>query len=128
MVQLFLSEPVSSDSVNDDAVEQSISLLKKLESVIWSLITSAGRSESRLWLCNTISCSNSVTPRAQHELFVNLLQSKPSKVPLAAQVLQMIFERRPHKIGPIIAKKSHILEKFFKGKDFHITCWLLNDL
>ncbi|XP_026447600.1 uncharacterized protein LOC113348110 [Papaver somniferum] len=129
MVELFLAEfqrrRDDSNDKDDDAV-RSISMLKKLESVIWSLVTSNGRSESRLWLCNTIACSDSVTPQAQRELFVSLLRSKPSNLTLASQVLRMIIERRPNKIGHIIAKRSRLLKKFFKGNPQRILQWFSN--
>ncbi|KAI3967433.1 hypothetical protein MKX01_012243 [Papaver californicum] len=129
MVKLFLADFQCKDDGNDnddDDAVRSISMLKKLESVIWSLITSNGRSEPRLWLCNTIACSDSVTAQAQRELFVSLLRSKPSNVTLASQVLRMIIERRPNKIGQIIAKKSRLLKKFFKGNPQRILQWFSN--
>lgn len=116
MIQLFLSEPTWSDKEDDEYVKQSISLLTKLETIVWSLISSGGRSEARLWLCNTFSGIGSITPRNQLELFVNLLRSRPQKHGLAAQLLQMIFEKKPHKAGAIIAQKSYMLENFFRGK------------
>ncbi|KAF8402397.1 hypothetical protein HHK36_013352 [Tetracentron sinense] len=126
MVQLFLSEPVCSDDGDDGTAKHRISLLDELGSIIWSLITSGGRSEARLWLCNTIACISSITPRHQRELFMNLLRSKPTKLALAAQLLQMIFEKRPRKAGPILAKKSYMLEKFFKGNPRRIFQWFGN--
>lgn len=122
MIQLFLSEPIWSDKDDDEYVKQSISLLTKLETIVWSLISSGGRSEARLWLCNTFSGIGSITPRNQLELFVNLLRSKPQKHGLAAQLLQMIFEKKPHKAGAIIAKKSYMLENFFRGKLVNFCC------
>lgn len=116
MVHLFLLEPPAGDVGNDNAAQKRISLLQELESIIWSVITSGGRSEARLWLCTTISCITSITPHDQCELFVNLLRSKPPKRSVATRLVQLIFEKRPQKVGPIISKKSHMLEKFFEGK------------
>ncbi|KAK2966607.1 hypothetical protein RJ640_025292, partial [Escallonia rubra] len=116
MVQLFLSEPIWSEGVDDESFKQIISVLNKLEAIIWSLLSSGGRSEARLWLCNTLSGMKSITPRHHTELFVNLLRSKPFKHGLAAQLFHMIFEKQPHKAGPIIAKKSYMLATFFRGK------------
>lgn len=116
MIQLFLSEPTWSDKEDEESLKQILSLLTKLETIVWSLISSGGRSEARLWLCNTVSGISSITPRNQLKLFVNLLRSKPLKRGLATQLLQMIFEKKPHKAGAIIAKKSHVLENFFRGK------------
>ncbi|THF98543.1 hypothetical protein TEA_002888 [Camellia sinensis var. sinensis] len=85
--------------------------------MIWSFIMSCGgRSEARLWLCNSLASISSMTPRHQHELFVKILRSKPPKRAVAAQVLQMIFEKHPRKAGSILAKKSRRLENFFRGK------------
>ncbi|GER31539.1 glutamyl-tRNA(Gln) amidotransferase subunit B [Striga asiatica] len=116
MLQLFLREPTWERSNGDDEFyKQTKSLLLELEQVIWSVLSSGGRSEARLWLCNTISGISSITPRRQRDLFVNLLRSKPIKRHLASQLLYLIFEKQPQKVGPIIAKESHKLENFFKG-------------
>lgn len=116
MVHLLLSEPDWKSGGNDEAVRQQISMLSELESTIWTLITSGGRSEARLWLCRSLSTINSITPACQRELFVKLLRSRPLKEGLADQVLRMIFEKQPQKAGHIIAKKSYLLEDFFRGK------------
>lgn len=120
MVQLFLSPPASSDlgDRDADAVNERISLLQKLESIIWFVITSGSRYEARIWLCNTVSSIHTITPRDQRDLFLDLLRSKKSKQHLAPQILRMVFEKRPEKVGPIIAKKSYMLEKFFEGTSF----------
>ncbi|XP_057513608.1 uncharacterized protein LOC130795502 [Actinidia eriantha] len=124
MVELFLSEPIRSGGGDDESVKKQISLLNKLESMIWSLLMSCGaRSEARLWLCNSLSKIRFVTPRHQRELFVKILRSKPLKRALAAQVLQMMFEKYPRKTGYILAKRSHLLENFFKGNSKRILQW-----
>ncbi|KAK6163948.1 hypothetical protein DH2020_000812 [Rehmannia glutinosa] len=117
MLQLFLCEPSGGDdNCNDESYRRRRSILDELELVIWSLMSSGGQSEARLWLSNTLSGISSISPRRQRDLFVSLLRSKPIKRHLASQLLQLIFEKQPQKMGPIIAKKSHKLEKFFKGK------------
>lgn len=116
MVYLLLSEPDWKSGGNDEAVRQQISMLSELESTIWTLITSGGRSEARLWLCRSLSTISSITPACQRELFVKLLRSRPLKEGLADQVLRMIFEKQPQKAGHIIAMKSYLLEDFFRGK------------
>lgn len=126
MVQLFLSEPDWNIDGDDEAVKQKISLLNELESIIWSLISSGGRSEARLWLCRSLSSISSITPRHKRELFVNLLRSRPLNEGLAAQLLRMIFEKQPQKTGPIIAKKSYMLEDFFRGNPRRIMLWFAN--
>ncbi|GFZ20036.1 hypothetical protein Acr_28g0007410 [Actinidia rufa] len=127
MVELFLSEPTRSDDGDDESVKQQISLLNKLESMIWSLLVSCGaRSEARLWLCNSLSNIRSVTPRHQRELFVKILRSKSLKRALTDQVLRMIFEKHPRKAGSILAKRSHRLENFFKGNPRRILQWFSN--
>lgn len=116
MVQLFLSEPTWSDIVDDESVKHHTTLLNNLQSLVWSLLMShGGRAEARLWLCNSISSISSVTPRHRREIFVKILRSKPLKKALAAQILQMVFEKLPRKAGSILAERSHLLESFFKG-------------
>lgn len=131
MVQLFLSRPPSGLCGDAGAVKERISLLQRLGPVIWSVITSGGRYEPRLWLCSTISSIRSIDPRDQRKLFVGLLESKPSKRDVAAQLLRMIFDKGPQKAGAVLAKKRHILEKFFEGK-CHLTyvwfSWLILSL
>ncbi|KAL2488402.1 hypothetical protein Fot_41694 [Forsythia ovata] len=127
MLQLFLSEPTwVDDNGNDKSAEQRKSLLSELESLIQSLISSGGRSEARLWLCNTLSGISSISPRRQRELFVSLLTSKPTKWHVAAQLLQLVFDKQPRKVGPIIAKKSYMLEDFFRGNPRRILQWFSN--
>ncbi|XP_057789624.1 uncharacterized protein LOC131006482 isoform X2 [Salvia miltiorrhiza] len=127
MLQLFLREPAwDDDARNDEYIKQRISLLDELERLIWSFISSGSRSEARLWLCNTISSINSIRPRYQRDLFLSLLRSKPIKWHLASQLLQLIFEKQPQKMGPIIARKSCKLEKFFKGNPRRILQWFSN--
>lgn len=116
MVHLYLSEPTWDDIEDDGSMNRRISLLTKLETIILSLMSSGGRSEARLWLCNTLSGMRSSNPRNQQEVFVKLLRSKPRKLGLASQLLQMLFEKRPKKVGAILAKNSHMLESFFRGK------------
>ncbi|KAM4073251.1 hypothetical protein ACB094_10G004300 [Castanea mollissima] len=88
----------------------------------------SGRSEARLWLCNTIAGMSSVTSYHQRDLFVNLLRSNksPKRALLASQLLQLIFEKRPQIMGSIIAKKSYILKKFFEGNSRRILLWFSN--
>ncbi|KAL3500240.1 hypothetical protein ACH5RR_039333 [Cinchona calisaya] len=126
MIQLFLSDYNWRDEGNDELVDKRKSLLSELESVLWSLMTSGGRSEVRLWLCNTIAGINSITPYDQRELFVRLLTAHTSKGRLAAQLLQLLFEKQPQKAGPIIAKKSFMLENFFRGNSRRILQWFSN--
>ncbi|XP_020571339.1 uncharacterized protein LOC110018383 isoform X2 [Phalaenopsis equestris] len=123
MVRLFLSPPPSCISGDRDGVKERLTLLEKLESILWSAMVSGGRNEARLWLCNTISSIHSITPREQCELFIELLRLKKSKHDVAAQLLQMIFENRPSKVGSIIAKKCCMLEKFFEGHPRRIMDW-----
>ncbi|KAL0419383.1 UNVERIFIED_CONTAM: hypothetical protein Sradi_1351800 [Sesamum radiatum] len=127
MLQLFLCEPAGDENNgNNDSCKRWRSLLDELESVIWSLMSSGGQSEARLWLCNTLSGISSINSRRQRDLFVNLLRSKPIKWHLASQLLQLIFENQPQKVGPIIAKKSYKLENFFKGNPRRILQWFSN--
>ncbi|XP_051128062.1 uncharacterized protein LOC127249353 [Andrographis paniculata] len=127
MLQLFLCEPTWCDvNGKDESCTRRISLLDKLESAIWSLMQSGGRSEARLWLCKSLSGIRSISSLRQRDLFVRLLRSMPNKKQLASQLLQLIFEKQPKKVGPIIAKKSHRLENFFKGNSRRIMQWFSN--
>ncbi|KAJ0981264.1 hypothetical protein J5N97_009519 [Dioscorea zingiberensis] len=126
MVQLYLSKAAADMSGDGDSVKERLSLLQRLESIIWSIITSGGRYEARLWLCNTISCIQCITPNNQRELFLDLMTSKPPKHDVAAQLLRMILEKSPEKVGPVIAKKSYLLEKFFEGNPRRILQWFDN--
>ncbi|KAM7496310.1 hypothetical protein LguiA_020724 [Lonicera macranthoides] len=127
MVQLSLTEPTWNYNGDGQSVKERVSFLNKLESIVWSLLmSSGGRSEARLWLCNTLSGISSITPCCQRELFVNLLMSKPLKQGLAAQLLRMIFKKQPQKAGSIIAKKSYKLDNFFRGNPRRILHWFSN--
>lgn len=126
MIQLFLSASKWSNDGNNELFEKRKALLRQLESVLWSLMTSGGRSEVRLWLCNTIAGISSISPHHQRELFVRLLTAHTSKRRLAAQFLQLLFEKEPKKAGRIIAKKSSMLENFFRGNPRRILQWFSN--
>ncbi|OMO62710.1 hypothetical protein CCACVL1_22680 [Corchorus capsularis] len=127
MVPLFLSEPNWDDETGDnEATQLIISLLHQLGSVIWSLMISGGRSVAQLWLCNAVSSISSISPYQQREIFMKLLTSKPKRRDLASQLLQMVFEKRPRKAGSVLAKKSYLLEKFFKGNPKRIMQWFSN--
>lgn len=125
MIDLFLSEPSwDEDMDSGDSMKLRISLLSELESTIRSLIMSGSRSEARLWLCNTIAGMTSITSRHQCELFLNLLRSQ--KQGFASQLLHMMFEKKPQIVGSILAKRSHILEKFFEGNPKRVLQWFVN--
>lgn len=129
MIQLFLSKPNwKADDGDSDSPKLIISLLNRLESFLWSLIISGGRSEARLWLCNTISTINSLSPEQQRDIFVNLLRSKQQlqNHDLASQLLQVFFQKSPHKAGRVLAKKSYKLVKFFEGNPTRIMQWFSN--
>ncbi|KNA22078.1 hypothetical protein SOVF_037240 isoform A [Spinacia oleracea] len=123
MIALYLSKPLWGDATNADSGDLRMPLYDKLEKIIWGLITSEGRSEARLWLCESISSLSSITPPEQRDLFTRLLKSKPRKLDIAAQVFQMLFERRPQKAGLILAKKSRKLKRFFEGHPKRILQW-----
>ncbi|KAL9282759.1 hypothetical protein AtEden1_Chr5g0133911 [Arabidopsis thaliana] len=123
MVNLFLSEP----KWNDDAQKSSninviLPLLNKLGSQIQLLVTHGARSEARLWLCSALS-TISISPSKQLNIFMKLLRSKPRKMQFLSQVLTMMFEKRPRKLGFLLAKRSYILEKFFEGNQKRILEW-----
>lgn len=115
MVNLFLSEPKWDDdahnSINTDVI---LPQLNKLSSHIQSLVTRGARSEARLWLCSALS-TLSISSRRKVNLFMKLLRSKPRKKQLVSQLLQLMFEKRPKKLGSLLAKRSYQLERFFEG-------------
>ncbi|KAK5784209.1 uncharacterized protein LOC108473748 [Gossypium arboreum] len=127
MVPLFLSEPNwDAEEGDNEASSQIVSLLSKLGSVIWSLMVSGGRSEARLWLCNAVSRLSSISPHHKRDIFMKMLTSKPTRKGLASQLLQLVFEKRPRKVGSILANKSYLLEKFFQGNPKRIMQWFSN--
>ncbi|KAG9446965.1 hypothetical protein H6P81_013093 [Aristolochia fimbriata] len=126
MVQLFLSEPKWNDDGDGTAAKDIFSLLNKLEPVIWKVITSNGRSEARLWLCTAISSIDSLSFQDHAELFMDFLRFKLPKRAVAAQIWQMIFEKRPRKAVPVVAKRTFILERFFEGNPGRILEWFGN--
>lgn len=110
MVPLFLSEPNwDAEEGDNEASSQIVSLLSKLGSVIWSLMVSGGRSEARLWLCNAVSRLSSISPHHKRDIFMKMLTSKPTRKGLASQLLQLVFEKRPRKVGSILANNSYLL-------------------
>ncbi|XP_071689619.1 uncharacterized protein [Rutidosis leptorrhynchoides] len=126
MVYLYLSEPDWSSNEDSDSVKQRISLLNDLDSVLRLLIVTQSRSEARLWLCKDVSMINTLSQRHKRELFMNLLRTSSQKKSLAGQLLQMVFEKQPKKAGSILAKKSYMLEDFFRGNSRRILHWFSN--
>ncbi|XP_051227401.1 uncharacterized protein [Lolium perenne] len=123
MVQLFLQVPTDGGSADTDAVRARRSLLNEAESVIRSVVRSGGRYEARMWLCSTISSVHLLDPRDQRDLFINLLEMKDSRRDVAARLLRMIFDKKPKKAGSVLAKKLHMLEKFFQGNPERTLQW-----
>ncbi|KAH0923667.1 hypothetical protein HID58_023685 [Brassica napus] len=123
MVNLFLSEPNwDDDAHNITNTDVILPQLNKLSSHIQSLVTRGARSEARLWLCSALS-TLSISPRRQLNLFMKLLRSKPRKKQLVSQLLQLMFEKRPKKLGSVLAKRSYLLERFFEGNPKRILEW-----
>jgi len=113
MIDLSLTKPNWNDVVdNDDSTRSKLSLLNDLETVIWSAV---GRSEARLWLCNTVAGFNCVTFVDQRDLFRALLRTRRTKRDLASQLLHFMVDTSPHKLGSVLARRCHVLEKFFQG-------------
>lgn len=110
-------------SGNREVVEETLSLLRNLESILRSLISTGGRYEARLWLCNTVSSFHSIDRNDQLSLFLELLRLERSKLDVARRILQMIFEKQPRTAGRILAKKCYLLEKFFQGNHRRILLW-----
>ncbi|KAG6497428.1 hypothetical protein ZIOFF_045327 [Zingiber officinale] len=131
MLRLFLRKPTPSTGDNDGGgasgnrgvVEETLSLLRNLESILRSLISTCGGCETRLWLCNTISSFHSIDRQDHLSLFLELLRFERSKLDVASRILQMIFEKRPRVVGHILAKKCYLLEKFFQGNGRRILLW-----
>ncbi|XP_023640742.1 uncharacterized protein LOC17875550 isoform X2 [Capsella rubella] len=126
MVNLFLSEPLLNDVAQNSSSSSNIDvilpLLNKLGSQIQSLVTRGGRSEARLWLCSALSSVN-ISSRKQLSIFMKLLRSKPRMIQFVSQLLTMMFEKRPRKLGSLLAKRSYILERFFEGNPKRILEW-----
>ncbi|CAH8363062.1 unnamed protein product [Eruca vesicaria subsp. sativa] len=125
MINLFLSEPKwDNDAHNNSSINTDVILpqLNKLASQIQSLVTHEARSEAKLWLCSALS-TLSISPRRQLNLFMKLLRSKPRKKQFISQLLQLMFEKRPKKLGSVLAKRSYLLEKFFEENPKRILEW-----
>ncbi|TKY58475.1 hypothetical protein E2542_SST15537 [Spatholobus suberectus] len=122
MIDMFLSEPSWNDDVDvdEDSTRLRISLLNDLETVIWSTV---GRAEARLCLCNTVAGLNCVTFLDQRDLFRNLLRTRGMKRDLASQLLHLMFDTAPQKLGSVLARRSHVLEKFFEGNPKRVSQW-----
>uniref|UniRef100_A0A1J3F0B6 Uncharacterized protein n=1 Tax=Noccaea caerulescens TaxID=107243 RepID=A0A1J3F0B6_NOCCA len=54
---------------------------------------------------------------------MRLLRSKPRKMQLVSQLLQMMFDKRPRKLGSVLAKRSYLLEKYFQGNPKRMVQW-----
>ncbi|KAJ0253942.1 Uncharacterized protein HA466_0115350 [Hirschfeldia incana] len=123
MVNLFLSEPKwGNDSPQSSNADVIFPPLNKLSSHFQSLVTRGARSEAKLWLCSALS-TLSISPRRQLNLFMKLLRSKPIKKHLVSQLLQLMFEKRPKKLGSLLAKRSYLLERFFEENPKRILEW-----
>ncbi|KAK8471701.1 hypothetical protein PHAVU_003G297266 [Phaseolus vulgaris] len=113
MIDLLLTKPNWNDVVDEeDSIRSGLSLLSDLETVIWSAV---GRAEARLWLCNTVAGFNCVTLLDQGDLFRASLRTRRTKRDLASQLLHFLFDTSPHKLGSVLARRSHVLENFFQG-------------
>ncbi|KAL4307900.1 hypothetical protein HN51_042332 [Arachis hypogaea] len=124
MIDLFLSDPNRRDEAHDnDSTKWRISLLKELESVMWSGMMSGGRAEVRLWLCSSIASVTCVAPRDQRELFGNLVRCRGHKCGLASHLVHLMFDKSPNKGGSILAHTSRILQKFFQGNPNRVLQW-----
>ncbi|XP_057419637.1 uncharacterized protein LOC130713839 isoform X2 [Lotus japonicus] len=123
MINLFLSEPNWNDGGADDgSSELRIRLLKELETVIWSAMS---RAEARMWLCKTVAGLKCVAPRHQRELFVDLLKTRRKKQSLASQLLHLMFDKSPQKLGSVLARRTRVLEDFFIGNPKRVSQWFL---
>ncbi|KAJ3687447.1 hypothetical protein LUZ61_016611 [Rhynchospora tenuis] len=109
-------------------VKDKLCVLHKVQSFISSQINNTPASyEARLWLCNTISAIHSFNPPSDQCLvFRDLLDNKAYSKDVAPQLLHLIFQTRPDKIGPIIAKRCHLLNNFFLGNNSRILQWFDN--
>ncbi|KAJ1696009.1 hypothetical protein LUZ63_012707 [Rhynchospora breviuscula] len=111
-------------------VKDKFCVLHKVQSCISSQINNTpARYEARLWLRNTISAFHSLNPPSDQCLvFRNLLDNKAYRKDVAPQLLHLIFQTRPHLVGPIIAKRCHLLNNFFlvSGNNSRILQWFDN--
>ncbi|KAG2408980.1 uncharacterized protein HKW66_Vig0038020 [Vigna angularis] len=121
MIDLLLTKPNWNDVVDDDdSTRSKLCLLNDLETVIWSAV---GRAEARLWLCNTVAGFNCVTFVDQRDLFRALLRTRRTKRDLASQLLHFMVDTSPHKLGSVLARRCHVLEKFFQGNPKRVLQW-----
>ncbi|KAI4341564.1 hypothetical protein MLD38_026275 [Melastoma candidum] len=116
MINLFLSPPVWGTIHGGDSAETVLPLFQRLGREIWAAVEASGsRSESRLWLCKTVSLSTSLSPDERRRLFVKVLREETIGRELASHLMRMVFEERPQMAGSVLARRSRVLEKFFRG-------------
>ncbi|KAJ3678174.1 hypothetical protein LUZ60_001977 [Juncus effusus] len=127
MVFLFLQNPTKDSNSNDTTnSKEKLSLIQRTESILNSVIKTGARQEARLWLCGAISAIHSINKSDQLEIFLSLLEKKGSQKDVAVQLINMIFQKSPDKVGRIIVKRPSILEKFFQGNPNRILNWFDN--
>lgn len=124
MINLFISEPNQNDDAEDESLKLRIKLLNELETVIWPAIISAGRAETRMWLCKTLAGFNHVTRREQRALFINFLKVPNKNHNLASQLLNLMIDLSPQKLGSVLARNSRFLESFFNRECFFVDSML----
>ncbi|XP_058767947.1 uncharacterized protein LOC131641664 [Vicia villosa] len=123
MINLFISEPNQNDNAEDESLKLRIKLLNELETVIWPAIISAGRAEARMWLCKTLAGFNYVTPREQRALFINFLKVPNKNHNLASQLLNLMIDLSPQKLGSVLSRNSRFLESFFNRNPKRVLQW-----
>ncbi|RHN41760.1 hypothetical protein MtrunA17_Chr8g0369471 [Medicago truncatula] len=125
MINLFISEPTRNNDANaeEDSTKLRINLLKELETVLWSAIISSGRAEARMWLRKTIAGINCVKPRDQREIFINFMRIPKKKHDLTSQLLNLMFDNSPQKLGSVLARKTRVLDNFFAGDPKRMLQW-----
>ncbi|KAI4319270.1 hypothetical protein MLD38_032892 [Melastoma candidum] len=110
-----------------DLTEAVLSLFQRLGCKVWEAVEASGsRSESRLWLCKTVSLSTSLSPDEQRRLFVKVLREETIGRELAPDLVRMVFMERPRMAASVLARRSRVLEKFFRGNPRRVLEWFSN--
>ncbi|GAB2234614.1 hypothetical protein Drorol1_Dr00003871 [Drosera rotundifolia] len=125
MIDLHISKSTNihnstdSDGINDPRTW----ILAELEKVIWSVMITDGRSEARMWLCESVSSLCSISATEQREVFSELLRVKSVRRSVAGRIWGMVFEKEPRAAGAVLGRNGILLEKFFEGHPRRILQW-----
>ncbi|KAH7373017.1 hypothetical protein KP509_17G033400 [Ceratopteris richardii] len=116
-----------SDGANDGGAKKE-EVASRLESVLWGILGSEGRSEVRMCLCKDLGTLRDVPRELQASIFLSLIwpaQSTADEL-LCRQVLQVACERQPRLVMHLFDRDSKLIRNFFSGHPKRILDWFEN--